>query len=441
MKKYYFLKYLFLVGLMFALFSCDEEDPVTPPDEGDGFIKQGFMISSFATGDVSTTYAGYFDEMPNGSLDMTSSASSFNFFRARGTHNSFMYGPPTNNVDNGLVKFAVDEETLAIVEIDEFALNGFPSGIVFLDNEQAIVGNFSDREIVIFNPTTMSRTGTIDMSQGVSIGSNINNYYGAIIHNQTLGKIYAVLYSDNPDTPQFYDADSIYVEVIDANTLQWEKTIAHPEAEYPVFRGETNTVIDESGNTYLIAQGTYGLDNAFGPAAPKGSRPQILKINTSSEFEVDYAFNPINALGFENNFFQLFTSMVYAGNNKAYGIGTGTTDDPQILALLQKFATEGLSQQEFGTLVNLVLYGESMKVMEIDLMSKTATEVAGIPTTAGFGYPFMYNYNGKVYTAITAGGNQSFYEIDPNSNAASLVYSITAGGFPYQLIDLSSSAQ
>ena len=107
------------------------------------------------------------------------------------------------------------------------------------------------------------------------------------------------------------------------------------------------------------------LDNQFGPTAPAGSKPQILKINTSSEFDESYAFNPIDALGFQNNYFQLFTSMIYVGNNKAIGVGTAQSDDPQILTLLQKFAAGTLTDEEYGTLVSLVLYNESMKFVEI----------------------------------------------------------------------------
>jgi len=129
--------------------------------------------------------------------------------------------------------------------------------------------------------------------------------------------------------------------------------------------------------------------------------------------------------------------MVYGGNNKAYGIGTAATDDPQILELLQKFATVGLTDEEFSLLVNLVLNGEAMKVLEVDLITRQVTEVAGIPITAGFGYPFMYKYGDKVYAEVTNSGENAFYEINTATSTGTRLFNLTTGGFAYQMIDIS----
>ena len=427
---------LIILSVFLLAVSCsDDETPVDPTDD---FISSGFIISSIAESTPGNTFAGYFDQMPSGQLDLVANSQSYNFWRARSSKNGYIYGP--DEIDRRITKkFVIDAEDSTIKSIDELILNGQTSGIIFIDENTAVTGNFTDQTIQVFDPETMEVTGEIDMSQGKTIETNNRNSYSSLFYNERVGKIYAVLYTDNELTPQFYDADEVYVEVIDVATLTWEKTIVHPNAEYPIFRGEKNTVIDESGNLYLIAQGQYGLDNQFGPLAPAGSKPQILKITPDSEFDTDYSFNPINALGFQNNFFQLFVTMVYGGNNKAYGIGTATTDDPQILVLLQKFATVGLTDEEYSTLVNLVLYGESMKVLEIDLINRTVNEVSNMPLTAGFGYPFMYNYNGDLYTTITTTAGHAYYQINPNGIGSSKeLFTYTTGGLPFQLIDLST---
>jgi len=429
------LKTLVVLSIFILTVSCGDDD-VTDP----GIIpaQNGYIITSFSETDPSTSFAGHFSEIPSGNLDLISNSQSFGFWRSRGMKDGYMFGP--DDTDRSIMKkFAVDSETGVITAVDQIALDGQPSGVIFLDENTAVTGNFSQRTIQIFDPQSMTLTGSIDMSQAQNFPDNPNNYYSSLHYNDRTGKIFAVLYTDTPNTPQFYDAEAVYVEVIDAVSLTWEKTIVHQNAEYPIFRGETNTVIDESGNLYIIAQGQYGLDNMFGSQAPAGSRPQIIKINTNAEFDESYAFNPINELGFQNNFFQLFVSMVYGGNNKAYGIGTATTDDPQILVLLQKFATVGLTDEEYATLVNLVLYGEGMKVLEIDLISKAVREVNGIPLTAGFGYPFMYNYSGEIYTAITNSSSQSYYQINTANNSGSEMFRLTTGGFPYQLLDIANN--
>ena len=435
-----FSKALLSVGILSLFAACSDDNEAAPGSE---FLTEGFVITGQSASGTANVFAAYFEELPSGDIDLVSSATSYSFFRVRGVKDGFMYGNSTGE-DPGLTKFSIDAETQNIVEIDEFALDGNPGNIIFLDDERAIVPTFAGRgRIIIFNPETMSRTGEIDLSQATDLPDDDTNSITGLIYNKTVNKIYGIFYTDIDATAQFYDADAIYVEVIDATTLQWEKTIVHQNAEYAIFRGETNAVVDESGNTYIVAQGQYGLDNNFGPASPVGSRPQILKINANSEFDESYAFNPINTLGFENNFFQLFTSMVYAGNNKAYGIGTSQTDDPAILALLQKFATVGLTDEEFGTLTDLVFNGEGMSVLEVDLVSKSVREVSGIPKTAGFAYPFLYNYNGRIFAQVTSPSNNenAFYEINTATNTGTQVYNITTGGFAFQLIDLNGSLQ
>lgn len=424
------LKSAFLVAVFAMLVSCDENE--VAPDEQ--FKNDGYIITGATDGDVSTVYAGYFETIPEGDIDLVSNATAFTWLRIMGVQNGYLFGRNNNNT---LIKYGVDAETNAIVKVDEFALNADPGNIVFIDNETAVVSLYDSKDIRIFNPSTMELSGQIDLSQGVSFEENDATYISQMIYNEVTNKIYAIVYTALDATPQYYDAEAIHIEVIDAATLQWEKTITHENAEYPIFRGEDNAVIDESGNTYIIAQGTYGLDNQFGPTAPAGSKPQILKINTSSEFDESYAFNPIDALGFQNNYFQLFTSMIYVGNNKAIGVGTAQSDDPQILTLLQKFAAGTLTDEEYGTLVSLVLYNESMKFVEIDLLGKSVTEIPNIPFTAGFSYPFMYEIDGSIYGQFTTNAKNGFYEINPQTGAFTEKFSLSTGGTAYQLVDLS----
>lgn len=403
------------------------------------YKRDGYYLGSLTTSSAATSYfGGYYEGIPTGDIDLTTQTS-FQRIQFRTQHKEYLYGYPTDN-EAGLTKFAIDSKSNELVALEEMPLFDRPGDVIILNDEVGYFSYFSNLEVSIFNPTTMEVTGSIDMSGGVSFPDNDVNGYSTLIHNSGLGKIYAVLYTDKASSGQFYEADSVYVEVIDLATNTREKTIAHPEAEYPIFRGNTNPVIDESGNTYLIAQGQYGLDGNIGAAAPKGSRPQILKIGTDSEFDEAFAFNPINALGFQNNFFQLFTSMVYGGNNKAYGIGTAAAESAQIVELLVKLGNGTITQQEYDILVALVLFDESMKVMEVDLLTKTVTEVSGMPFTAGFAYPYLYNYNGKIFAQMTANGGSfnGFYEIDPSTNTGQPLFNLSAGGFAFQYIDIAA---
>ncbi|MEM6377472.1 MAG: PKD domain-containing protein [Bacteroidota bacterium] len=405
----------------------------------DPYKKSGFLLGSVVTSSAGTSYfGGYFDQVPNPDVDLTQS-SSFQRFQFITQHKEFLYGYPTTN-EAGLSKFAVDNETNEVVLIDEIPLFNFVFDVVIVDDETGFFTQGNSQELTIFNPTTMAITGSVDMSNAQSFPENDANSFGAMIYNEQTGKLYLSLFTNNFATAQFYDADATYVEVVDVASRSWEKTIVHNDATYTLFRGNTNTVIDEQGNTYLIAQGSYGLDNQVGPTAAKGSRPQIIKIDANSEFDTTFAFNPIDAVGLQNNFFQLFTSMVYAGNNKVYGLGTGGPESQEIVALLIKLGAGTITDAEFDQLVQLVLFNESFKVMEIDLATKAVSFVDGIPFTAGFSYPYMYNYNGKIYSQITANGAtfNGFYEIDPTTNMGTPLFNVSAGGFAFQYIDLAA---
>ncbi|MEL7120442.1 MAG: PKD domain-containing protein [Bacteroidota bacterium] len=400
----------------------------------------GFLIGSQVQSSAGVSYfGGYFEELPSGDIDMTQTTA-YQRFQFRAQRNGFLYGYPTSN-EPGLTKFAVDAQTNELVVIDEIPLFDFIGSVVIINDELGYFSLTASQELNTFNPTTMELTGTVDMSNAQTFPENDVNGYNTMIYNEQTGKLYLSLFTNNNATGQFYDAADTYVEVVDAATQTWEKTIVHPNATYALFRGNSETVIDEEGNTYLVAQGSYGLDNNIGPNAPKGSRPQILKINTASEFDTAYAFNPINSVGLEANFFQLLVTMVYYDNGIAYGIGTAGPESVAIVELLIKLGLGTITQAEFDQLVSLVLFDESMRVIEIDLNNRSARFVDGMPFTAGFTSPFMYNYNGRIFSQMTANGAtfNGFYEIDPNTNTGSPAFNISAGGFGFQLIDLSAS--
>lgn len=406
----------------------------------DKYKKKGYILSSVATSSAASTYyAGYFSELPSGDIDMTSKQS-FQRVLFKAVHNGYIYGRTSTN-SSGLAKFAVDGKTGVLETVAELPLLDFPGDVTIISEELGFLSFFANTAIVVFNPMTMKKIGEVDMTGAKAFpASNNRNGYNSIIHNPKTGKIYATSYTNNSDTPVFYDASEVWIEVIDVATRKREKTSVQADAQFPLFRGNINTVIDEAGNTYLICQGSYGIDQQIGPTAAKGSRPQILRINTNSEFDKDYAFNPINKVGFQNNFFQLLTSLVYMGDNKAVAIGSSQVDAPEIVALLQKLGQGTITSAEYDQLVYLVLYTESMSMMEIDLNTKES-KVIDNTKTAGFAYPFMYNYDGNIFGQITGanGTYNGFYKYSPSTNTASPQFNITSGGLATHFIDISKN--
>lgn len=406
----------------------------------DKYANEGYIVSSVASSSAGATYyAGYYPDLPSGNLDLTQKQA-YQRLQYKTNYNGFLYGRPTSG-DPGLTKFAVNASTGLIEEVAEIALFDSPGDVTIINDELGFISYFGSTTIDIFNPMTMQLDGVVDMSQAKAFPStNDNNGYNSLIYNSTTGKIYATAYTNNSTSPPFYDSEDVWVEVIDVASKSWEKTTVHPQAVYALFRGDIRSIIDEDGNTYLLCQGTYGIDQQIGPNAATRSRPQIIKINTDSEFDLSYSFNPINAIGFQNNFFQLMSSMVYADNNKVYALGTSQPDSPEIQALLAKLGSGTITAAEYDQLVFLVLYTESMSLIEVDLSTKTSTLIEN-PKTAGFAYPYMYYYDGIVYSQITSNGGafNGFYRLDPNTNQPQEQFNITAGGIAQHFIDLSQN--
>ncbi|MEM6297771.1 MAG: hypothetical protein AAF740_03680 [Bacteroidota bacterium] len=456
MKTQYFnfsklLTYLIIGWAAFTFTACGDDDEPSADtniqnDENDPYHKDGYFVSSRVNSSAgATVYYGYFPEKPSGSIDMTQFQSSQDF-RVSTQHNGFIYGRPIDG-SNGVVKFGADKETNQVVEIASILELEFVQSVIIVDDNTGfyLLGAGGDA-IVEFDPETMEETGRIDLSGAFDFpdDDNITGFYSTMMYNDVTNKLFVSVFLNDQRTPQFYDRNEVYVTVIDVASGSVDKTITHGNAQYPVMRGKVSNIVDEAGNTYFLAQGSYGLDGQIGPVASAASRPQILKINTSSEFDESYTFNPVNSFGFGANFFQLASSLVYGGNNKVYAPLTSVNDttQPELTALLQKLATGTITQPEYDQLVFLVLFTPTQNWVEIDLATRNVREVIGIPKTAGFNYPFgVPTSENSVFVQYADNVTSGFYEIDVNSSTGTEVFTLSAGGTVEAFLDLAADVR
>lgn len=404
----------------------------------DPYKSSGYYITSNSfTSASSTVYGGYFEEMPSGDIDLTQ-YQSFGGIVFRAKFGKFLYGRAADGLTEGVFKYGVDARTNELVEVASIPTIENAASIVIVSETLGFYGGATEMVIYSFNPTTMENISSIDLSASSPLPEGNINGVASMVYNAQTGKLLAPLYSDDANTGQFYDDDEAHIAIVDVSSQSLDKIITHTNAEYLIFRGMANPVIDADGNTYFIAQGTYGLDLQVGPTAPAGSRPQILKVDINSDFDESYAWNPVNAIGLENNIFQLFVSLIYSADGKAYGIGTAGPESQEIAILLQKLATGTITDAEYTQLQLLVFADESLQVLELDLVAKTATAVSGMPLTAGFGYPYMFDYDGKIYTQMTSenGTFNGFYAIDQSTGVATEQFNITQGGLAFQLMKI-----
>ncbi|MEM8848206.1 MAG: hypothetical protein AAGD17_13985, partial [Bacteroidota bacterium] len=315
------------------------------------------------------------------------------------------------------------------------------SQVLIINDNLGVYTIFDTPSLFLFNPTTMQFIQEIPMPNSTQIEAlpDQTNSYFHIIHRPQDNRVFLPLTTNSNVSPQFYDAEDIYVEVVNLNTLSWEKTATFNQATYPLTRGMENPMVDEDGNIYLLTQGQYSLDFQFGPTAPPRSRPQILKIPANStDFDTDYAFNPVNFIGFQNSVAQLCTGAIYGENGIAYAVMTAEPDVPRVNELLALLAMGTITDAEFNELVGLVTNSPNMKWTRIDLNAQTAEVIPGIPSSAGFVYPFSYKYDGKHYFQVfnPDQGANGYYEYDPATNTSSNVFNVAAGGVATQFFIL-----
>ncbi|WP_196887210.1 hypothetical protein [Aureivirga sp. CE67] len=428
---------LFMASLLVGTTSCSSDDDSTPTTPQEQNKTEGFIITSTTYAQGNNSYfGGYFEEIPTDALDMTKEKP-FISFNVETQYKNAIFGTATDGSD-AFVKIVADENG-EVVEQGRIATVDRVGSAAVINDELGVYSLINGVDVYMFNPTTMTNLGKIDMTGQKVFPDNERNTYYNFIYRPQDNKLFAPLSTVDQDTQQFYDASSIYVEVIDLNTKKRVATAEYQGAMDPYTRGMNNPVVDEQGNIFILAQGSYGLDGRVGPLATTESQPQVLKIPVgSNDFDENYSFNPVVAAGFGTNVVHMATGLTYGANGKAYACLNAVPDDPRVLELLQKLATGTATQAEVQELYQLVIYGPTMKWAEIDLNSQSATFLNGTPVTAGFSYPVAVTYGNKIYMQNINQDEQinGFYEYDFATQQIKQLYTISNGGVAEYFVNL-----
>lgn len=431
--------YLFIAAI--AIISCNDDKIADEIDNSivdsdtinvvpvEKNIKSGYIINSTSITSAGTTrFIGHFEEKPTGDIDL-STYSSINTWGDVNSYNGFLYARPFDGT-NGYSKLAVNKETnkleqVAIIPTDERVRN-----VTIINDELGFYTITGIDILYVFNPTTMLVTNQIDISQALSPTINNFSHYIQAAYRAQDNKVFLFAHINDPNTGPFYDANTIYAEVVSLDSNSWESTAILDNAQYPFNRGSLKSVIDEDGNIYVTCQGSYSLDGQAGPTAAIGSRPQIVKIPAgSTEFDKDYRFNPVNAAGFPNLVAQFFTGAIYDANGIAYAAVSAKEDSVEILLLVQKLGLGTITSAELNQLSDLVLNSPTSKWAKLDLNAQTATIIDGMPFIAGYVYSFSTKFDDKILfqTYNLDEGINGYYELDTTTGTSSLLYSLTGG--------------
>ncbi|WP_342089027.1 hypothetical protein [Dyadobacter sp. OTU695] len=428
-----------LLSIFFAtgLISCSSDDE--PKSEPESLYQQeGFLLSSISQSTAGYSYyAGFFPQQPSGEVDLTKNTA-YNTFMARTSYKNFLYGISLDG-DNKLSKQAILKSSGAVVEVASIPLLEYLQSVLIVNENLGVYSTSGNRSLFLFNPATMENLGQIDMSKAKNFPENELNVYAHLTYRPNDHKLFASLVTNSNKTGQFYDAQDVYVEVVDLTTRKWEKTAVFKQATYPVSRGLEHSVVDEAGNVYISTQGQYGLDGQLGPNSAKRSRPQILKIPAGkTDFDSTYAFNPINAVGQQSSMFQLLLGTIYDANGIAYACISAAPYPPRLLELIGKLAVNSITAAEYAELSDLAFYSPVQRWVKLDLNAQTATVIADLPLTAAYSYPSTHKYDGEFYLPIynSSMNLNGYYKYDPATGQSEKIVNITAGGLVTDLLKL-----
>lgn len=420
-----------------ALISCSSDD--APQSEPESLYQQeGFLLSSISQSTAGYSYyAGFFPQQPSGDVDLTKNTA-YNTFMARTSYKNFLYGISLDG-DNKLSKQAILRSSGAVVEVASIPLLEYLQSVLIINENLGVYSTSGNRSLFLFNPATMENLGQIDMSNAKNFPENELNVYAHLTYRPNDNKLFASLVTNSSKTGQFYDAQDVFVEVVDLATKKWEKTAVFKQATYPVSRGLEHSVVDEAGNVYISTQGQYGLDGQLGPNAAKRSRPQILKIPAGkTDFDPTYAFNPVNAVGQQSSMFQLLLGTTYDSNGIAYACISAAPYPPRLLELIGKLAVNSITAAEYAELSDLAFYSPVQRWAKLDLNAQTATVIADLPLTAAYSYPSTHKYDGKFYLPVynSSMNLNGYYKYDPATAKSEKMVNVTAGGLITDLLKL-----
>ncbi|MEM6829017.1 MAG: hypothetical protein AAF551_00785 [Bacteroidota bacterium] len=420
MNKHSFFKLftLMIIGIMVTLSSCDNDDgnntgPVST-DKTTGFI----LSVSTSEGNL----VKYFETLPTGTADVSDGFDFVNF-NPQDIFNGAIYlqNPNVPNADGGtgeskgLVKLVVNEDEEFEIT-DEVATLGRVTPLAIRDAETGIYSDLGKPEtITVFNPTTMTEIGTINMSEALHPREEATRYRDFFIRENL---VFTPLGSNA--SPIWYDPFVVHIADIDAGTFVGDFTLdlGGPVRNNNFFAGNN---VDENGNLYITEEGDL---RSLTPA-------RLHRINSGetvvdSEFELDIA----GILNSNNFFYRQYNSFFYIGNGEALVLVTADTPAEVNQIVIGAGGIGNIGQEELVQINGILSTAENAVWCVLNVNQETVTPITGVPAQRIQGSNRRYTvteFEGKWYMPVDNSSESAYYSFDPTSGTAVKAFDVTGG--------------
>lgn len=418
-------KFCVILGLVstaifFGACSKSKDDTPTPPVD-EGATKYVLMTVSDRDQPYGGGYISTFDNFPSGTVSNVVGGKSL--VALRGATGWRTYG-------NWLFKMFRSADAVQGIEKIEVSADGTVTSGKFITSKNPTeaakhygTGNFvinnetsgfywdaaEPLKIQQFNPSTMSNTGSIDLTTAVNArGSNETGINFRAIGQKFLaiknGKLFANITYGKLTTNQagFFDDfyTSVYIAVIDIATGQYEKTIEVVDAggiayinENPMYDFDTN------GDLYIVTQGRSAIGG-------KSKIVRILANQTDIDKTWELKFSDFRATD-DGKFVNVFAK------------------DGRLIVTLNTIALTG------GPTGNI----NSADIWEFYSVNvanpKTFNKISGVPVATNPGAALaVVEMDGKVLlrAATQNSTDNGYYEYNASANSATRLFNINQGG-------------
>lgn len=395
--------------LMSVMSGCSSNDPITPDPGPEPQVEKYVLITMSENTLTKPGFATAFDELPTGSISNTTS----NSLNGLGFGGWRPYG-------NWLFKmFSTDANALGIERLNVSQSGAISAGtFIAADNTTNGSGNFvivddthgyywdgaDPLKIQTFNPTTVSRTGEIDLAAAVNQrGQGETAILYRSIGQKLLaikeGKLYAnITYATtNGAQKGFWDDfyPDVYIAVIDVNTNTYEKTIKIEDTGSIAYINENHMYdFDTNGDLYLVTQGRSAV----------GGKSKISRIK-ANESDIDASW-------------ELHMDDIMTGGKFV----SVYANEGRIVTVIPNTALTG------GPTGN-INFSEIWEFYSIDIATQARTRIDGIPAVTNPGAAYaVVEIDDKVLLRVNAPDQNinGYYEL--NGTSASQVFNVTSGG-------------
>lgn len=285
----------------------------------------------------------------------------------------------------------------------ELPVNSLATHGVIYSKEKGYLGTATGK-VLIFNPSTMKLTGSIDISSYADKGISAPYSGSMFIDGETL---YMPLWQINTQRLPIGEP-KIDMLIVDVKTDKIIKRIQEKESKltnagYP-YGIQKNCFKDEKGDIYYIAGGAFSVLPQY--------KTGILRIKKGTQ-EIDPTYNWVfndQTIEGEKGKTAWLATVYYVGNGKLYGMA----DMPEYWAEPNKPNW---------------LRDRSVISVEIDIYAKTVKKLP-IPKTCAYA-THIAPYNDVILFSVWGEKDSGFYSYDPKTGKVSDKAVIKMQGFPF----------